>query len=94
MLNLLKKAITQILLAPVYFYRYAISPLTPPTCRYTPTCSQYTIEALKKHGPVKGVFLSIKRIISCNPWGGSGYDPVPEPKTRKDKKQTDSRELN
>ncbi len=85
MLNLLKKAITQILLAPVYFYRYAISPLTPPTCRYTPTCSQYTIEALKKHGPVKGVFLSIKRIISCNPWGGSGYDPVPEPKIRKGK---------
>lgn len=86
MLNFLKKVITQILLAPVYFYRYAISPLTPPSCRYTPTCSQYTIEALKKHGPIKGVFLSTKRILSCNPWGGSGYDPVPEPKTRKKKK--------
>jgi len=47
------------------------------SCRYTPTCSAYTIEALKKHGVVKGLWLSIKRILSCNPWGGSGYDPAP-----------------
>ena len=59
-------------------YQRYISPLTPPSCRYTPTCSQYTIEALQKHGLLKGGWLSLKRIGSCNPWGGSGYDPVPE----------------
>ncbi|NMB50404.1 MAG: membrane protein insertion efficiency factor YidD [Bacteroidales bacterium] len=79
MLKLIKNILVKILLIPVYFYRYAISPLIPPSCRYTPTCSQYTIEALKKHGPFKGSYLSAKRILSCNPWGGSGYDPVPEP---------------
>lgn len=59
-------------------YQRYISPLTPPSCRYTPTCSQYTIEALQKHGLLKGGWLALKRIASCNPWGGSGYDPVPE----------------
>jgi putative membrane protein insertion efficiency factor len=62
----------------VKFYQRYISPLTPPSCRYMPTCSQYTIEALEKHGLVKGGRLAIKRISSCHPWGGSGYDPVPE----------------
>lgn len=85
MLQFLKKIITWVLLLPVYFYRSFISPLTPPSCRYTPTCSQYTIEALKKHGPLRGLFLSVKRILRCNPWGGSGYDPVPEPKSRKNR---------
>ncbi len=85
MIRELRKIATWILLAPVYFYRSVISPLLPPSCRYTPTCSQYTIEALKKHGPFIGVYLSAKRILSCNPWGGKGYDPVPEPKSRKDK---------
>ncbi|QED38922.1 membrane protein insertion efficiency factor YidD [Antarcticibacterium arcticum] len=61
----------------VKFYQKAISPLTPATCRYTPTCSQYTKEALEKHGFFKGSWLGIKRIASCNPWGGKGYDPVP-----------------
>jgi hypothetical protein len=61
----------------VRFYQVAISPLKPPTCRYTPTCSQYAIEALQKHGLLKGGWLAIKRIGSCHPWGGSGYDPVP-----------------
>ncbi len=87
MLNWLKKLLIWILLLPVYFYRAAISPLFPPSCRYTPTCSQYTIEALKKHGPFKGLYLSARRILSCNPWGGSGYDPVPEPKSKKIKKK-------
>ena len=86
MLDSFKRLLTWILLLPVYLYRAAISPLLPPSCRYTPTCSQYTIEALKKHGPFKGLYLSTKRILSCNPWGGSGYDPVPEPKVKKDKK--------
>ncbi len=88
-MKFLKNLLTQILLAPVYFYRYAISPLTPPSCRYTPTCSLYTIEALKKHGPFKGAYLSAKRILSCNPWGGSGYDPVPEPKPKKRSSKAD-----
>ncbi len=61
----------------VRFYQIAISPFLPPTCRYTPTCSQYTIEALQKHGLFKGTFLATKRILSCHPWGGSGHDPVP-----------------
>ncbi|HET8886240.1 MAG TPA: membrane protein insertion efficiency factor YidD [Salinimicrobium sp.] len=61
----------------VRFYQKFISPFTPSACRYTPTCSQYTVEALQKHGLFKGSWLSIKRIGSCNPWGGSGYDPVP-----------------
>ena len=64
----------------VRFYQTAISPFTPATCRYSPTCSQYTLEALQKHGAFYGSWLSIKRIVSCNPWGGSGYDPVPEKK--------------
>ena len=64
-------------IALVKFYQYGISPYTPATCRYQPTCSQYTIEALKKHGVFKGGWLSVKRIFSCHPWGGKGYDPVP-----------------
>ena len=58
-------------------YKFFISPLISPSCRYLPTCSQYSIEALKKHGPFKGGWLAIKRISSCHPWGKSGYDPVP-----------------
>lgn len=80
---IIKQFVTWLLLIPVYIYRGAISPLLPPSCRYTPTCSKYTIEALKLHGPIKGSYLSIKRILSCNPWGGSGYDPVPKPIKKK-----------
>ncbi|HPF11340.1 MAG TPA: membrane protein insertion efficiency factor YidD [Flavobacteriaceae bacterium] len=61
-------------------YQKFISPIFPSTCRYTPTCSHYAKEALEKHGLLKGGWLSIKRIGSCHPWGGSGYDPVPEKK--------------
>nr|WP_081483371.1 membrane protein insertion efficiency factor YidD [Gillisia marina] len=61
----------------VKFYQKAISPLTPATCRYTPTCSQYTLIALQKYGIFKGGWMSLKRIASCNPWGGSGHNPVP-----------------
>jgi uncharacterized protein len=61
----------------VRFYQIILSPLMPAACRYTPTCSQYTIEALRKHGLLYGGFLGIKRILSCHPWGKSGYDPVP-----------------
>lgn len=61
----------------MYFYKYAISPLLQPSCRYVPTCSQYAVEAVLKHGILKGGWLAMKRILSCHPWGGSGYDPVP-----------------
>ncbi len=61
----------------IRFYQAAISPYTPAACRYTPTCSQYSIDALKKHGPLKGGWIAIKRIFSCHPWGGHGHDPVP-----------------
>lgn len=62
---------------PIRFYQRFISPLTPPSCRYTPTCSQYAVEALQKYGLVKGLWLAVKRILRCHPWGGHGYDPVP-----------------
>lgn len=61
----------------IRIYQLIISPWLPPSCRYTPTCSAYSLEAFKKYGPIKGLWLSIKRIGSCHPWGGSGYDPVP-----------------
>ncbi|WP_271424333.1 membrane protein insertion efficiency factor YidD [Aequorivita sinensis] len=61
-------------------YQGFISPLLPSSCRYTPTCSHYAVEALQTHGLLKGSWLAIKRIGSCNPWGGSGYDPVPKKK--------------
>lgn len=66
-----------ILIAMIMFYKHHISPLTPPSCRYTPTCSQYALEAIQKYGAIKGTWLAIKRISRCHPWGGSGYDPVP-----------------
>ena len=75
------KIIKKITLAPflflIYVYQNVFSPLFPPTCRFQPTCSQYAKEALLKHGLLKGGVLSIKRILSCHPWGGSGFDPVP-----------------
>ncbi len=76
-LYIIRKGLIYILIFPVKIYQWIISPLIGPSCRYTPTCSAYAIEALKKHGPLKGFWLSLKRILSCNPWGGSGYDPVP-----------------
>lgn len=73
----ISRALTWLLLLPIVFYQKAISPYTPPACRFTPTCSEYARQALKKHGPIKGLALAIWRILRCNPWGGSGYDPVP-----------------
>ncbi len=58
-------------------YQLLLSPLLPNACRYAPSCSQYGIEAVKKHGAIKGGYLTIKRILRCHPWGGHGYDPVP-----------------
>jgi putative membrane protein insertion efficiency factor len=62
----------------IKIYQNLISPLTPATCRFEPTCSKYSIEALKEHGVFKGTKLMVIRIFSCHPWGGSGYDPVPK----------------
>ena len=67
----------RLLILPILFYRRFISPLFPPCCRFTPTCSAYAIEALQKHGTLKGSWLALRRILRCHPWGGSGYDPVP-----------------
>ena len=69
--------IAKLLALPIRFYQYAISPLLGPSCRFTPTCSEYAKQAILKHGPIKGLGLAIWRILRCNPWGGSGYDPVP-----------------
>lgn len=74
---IIKKFLAKLLIYLVRFYQLAISPLYAPTCRFTPTCSSYAIEALKKHGPLKGLWLAIKRIASCHPWGKEGHDPVP-----------------
>ena len=77
LLGLLRQALVWLLLLPIYFYKGAISPLTPPSCRFTPSCSTYALEAIQKHGPFKGLYLALRRILRCHPWGGSGYDPVP-----------------
>ncbi|CAA6820821.1 MAG: Protein YidD [uncultured Aureispira sp.] len=61
----------------IRLYQLTISPILPASCRYTPTCSQYSIEAIKKYGPFKGGYLAFRRILRCNPWGGHGHDPVP-----------------
>ncbi len=61
----------------IRIYQVVISPWLGPKCRYTPTCSHYATEALKKHGAIKGLYLTFRRIAKCHPWGGSGYDPVP-----------------
>jgi putative membrane protein insertion efficiency factor len=77
LLNKSRRIVALPFIALIRFYQKCISPLTPPACRYTPTCSQYAIEAIRKHGVVKGCWLAAKRIARCHPWGGSGYDPVP-----------------
>jgi hypothetical protein len=68
----------RILIGAVRFYQLAISPWTPASCRFTPTCSAYAIGALEEHGALRGTWLALRRIGRCHPWGGFGYDPVPE----------------
>lgn len=68
---------TKILLFLVKAYQYLISPMLGPSCRYTPTCSEYAVQALKKYGAIKGFWLSIKRVGRCHPWHDGGYDPLP-----------------
>ncbi len=76
-LKMIKKIFIAPFLALIWLYKKFISPLTPATCRFSPTCSSYAQEALKKHGLFKGGYLSFKRFLKCHPWGESGYDPVP-----------------
>ena len=73
----LSRVIAKLLVLPIRFYQIALSPLLGSSCRFTPTCSEYAKQAILKHGPIKGLGLAIWRILRCNPWGGSGYDPVP-----------------
>ncbi|XQP83486.1 MAG: membrane protein insertion efficiency factor YidD [Candidatus Pollutiaquabacter aromativorans] len=68
---------SKLFIAIIRFYQGALSPLLRPSCRFTPTCSQYGIEAIKKHGAFRGGWLTLKRIARCHPWGGHGHDPVP-----------------
>lgn len=76
------KVLAFILIFPIRIYQWFISPMLPQTCRYSPTCSTYAVQALKVWGPFKGTYLAVKRIFSCGPWGGHGYDPVPEKKPK------------
>lgn len=76
-MDTLKKILITPFIILIRIYQYLISPLLPATCRYAPTCSHYAVAALKKHGLFRGGKLALKRIFSCHPWGGSGYDPVP-----------------
>ncbi len=69
--------VIQPLLLLIFIYRRCISPLTPPSCRFTPTCSEYALQALRKYGLFKGLWLTLRRLSRCHPWGGSGYDPLP-----------------
>lgn len=74
---MLKKALAFPFILLLKGYQILLSPLLPPSCRFQPTCSQYGIEALQKHGLFKGGWLALKRLFKCHPWGGKGYDPVP-----------------
>lgn len=75
---MLKELITSILIGFVRLYQAVLSPYLPNSCRYTPTCSQYMVEAIKEWGPLKGTWLGLKRLSTCHPWGGHGHDPVPK----------------
>ena len=74
---MIRRFLVVLLLLPIYFYQRCISPLTPPSCRFTPTCSEYAVQSIRKYGPIKGLYLAVRRLLRCHPWGGSGYDPVP-----------------
>jgi putative membrane protein insertion efficiency factor len=69
--------LSRILIVPIRIWQLTFSAILPPTCRFAPSCSAYAIEALQRHGPIKGGWLAVRRIGRCHPWGSSGYDPVP-----------------
>ena len=73
---------TKLLQFPILVYRTLVSPLLGPHCRFHPTCSAYAHQALDRHGPLRGSWLAVRRLLRCGPWTAGGYDPVPEPKDR------------
>jgi len=76
-MKFINKILALFIIGLIKLYQFTLSPFLGKQCRFTPTCSQYGVEALQKHGALKGSWLTLKRIVRCNPWGGSGYDPVP-----------------
>jgi putative membrane protein insertion efficiency factor len=76
-MNIILKILSLPFIVLIKLYQWIISPVLGPSCRFTPTCSHYALEAFKKYGPVKGLWLSSRRIARCHPWGGHGEDPVP-----------------
>ncbi|HJA78628.1 membrane protein insertion efficiency factor YidD [uncultured Desulfovibrio sp.] len=84
-MSVLKTAVRRLLILPIRLYQLCISPLLPPSCRFVPTCSAYAIEAISRHGALRGGWLTLRRLARCHPWGGSGYDPVPPVPRRPDK---------
>jgi uncharacterized protein len=87
MLNLVNKILGGVVIFIVKTYQFVISPLLGPTCRHSPTCSSYMIEAINEWGVFKGVWLGIKRVGKCHPWGTSGYDPVPKKESEAESKE-------
>ena len=74
---MIKRLLTKVFLLLIKFYQQCISPLTPAACRYTPTCSEYAVQAIRKYGCLRGGYLAVKRILRCHPFHEGGYDPVP-----------------
>lgn len=82
-LTYIHRGIIWLMILPIKFYKYSISPMLPNSCRHVPTCSEYAIEALKVHGIFRGSIMAVWRILRCNPWGTHGYDPVPPAKSKR-----------
>ncbi|HQW86080.1 MAG TPA: membrane protein insertion efficiency factor YidD [Flavobacteriales bacterium] len=73
----MRRLLTAAMIGLIRLYQFTLSPLLPGACRYTPSCSAYGVEALRRHGPFRGGWLTLRRFLSCHPWGGHGHDPVP-----------------
>jgi uncharacterized protein len=83
----LRDAAVWLLVAPIRVYQRVISPLLPPSCRFYPSCSHYAVEALRVHGPLRGGWLAVWRVLRCAPWHPGGYDPVPPARTGRNSAQ-------